>query len=147
MRFFNTWKPAQGLLAVLCLPSLSGHAHYQEAQPTQCKPGDPIMSRHSFRRRRCYKGYASRHSFIPSFMSRRSFVRRRYIEARNGPSPPHVSPGTQTMSLQCNLWRHLLHKSSKPATHKVRDPTSNISSNTRRLLSADKCIASLEPRP
>jgi hypothetical protein len=61
---------------------------------------------------------------IASFV--RSFVRRRYIEARNGPSPPHVSPGTQTMSLQSNLWRHLLHKSSKPATHKVRDTTSNM---------------------
>jgi hypothetical protein len=56
----------------------------------------------------------------------RSFVRRRYIETLERPSQPHASSGTQTMSLQCNLRRHLLHKSSKPATHKVRDTTSNM---------------------
>ena len=55
-----------------------------------------------------------------------SFVRRRYIETLERPSQHHASSGTQTMSLQCNLRRHLLHKSSKPATHKVRDTTSNM---------------------
>jgi len=47
----------------------------------------------------------------------------RYIETLERPSQHHASSGTQTMSLQCNLRRHLLHKSSKPATHKVKGST------------------------
>jgi hypothetical protein len=50
-------------------------------------------------------------------------VRRRYIETLERPSQHHASSGTQTMSLQCNLRRHLLHKSSTPATHKVKGST------------------------
>jgi hypothetical protein len=62
----------------------------------------------------------------PGTQSRRSVSQDSLQRDPEGPSQPHASPGTQTMSLQCNLRRHLLHKSSKPATHKVRDTTSNM---------------------